>query len=238
MGSGVTGIAAGVSHSLFLKSDRTVWGCGYNYTGQLAQPGQLIYATPFPIAGMSDVSRIFAGGQNTFALFAGASPSFLGGMPNQVLRVGDTLTWYAPATGTPPFTYEWKHGETILLNGGGVSGANTATLSIDPVRLAHAGTYTCTVTNGYGSANQSALLAVDCIVADFNCDEFVDGEDAAMMADCFTGPTIPGPPAGCTPLQFLVADFDGDGDSDMVDFARFQRCIAGPEAVPDPDCAE
>jgi alpha-tubulin suppressor-like RCC1 family protein len=33
--SPVTDIAAGGSHSLFLRADRTVWACGYNYYGQL-----------------------------------------------------------------------------------------------------------------------------------------------------------------------------------------------------------
>jgi hypothetical protein len=41
-----------------------------------------------------------------------------------------------------------------------------------------------------------------------------------------------GVPDECDPIQ--AADFDGDGDVDVDDFAAFTDCLAGPQRPPDP----
>jgi alpha-tubulin suppressor-like RCC1 family protein len=46
--TGVIAIAAGLDHSLALKSDGTVWAWGYNYYGQLGNGGAITF-TPFTI---------------------------------------------------------------------------------------------------------------------------------------------------------------------------------------------
>ncbi len=238
MTSNVTAISGGYYHSLFLRSDRTVWGCGYNYNGQLGQQTQVSLYTPAQITGLSDVRGLFGWGETTFVSMPGVAPAFPFVLGSQSAKVGGAVIWTSPANGTPTITYQWKHGNTVLVNGGPISGATTSTLMINPVLLAHAGTYTCTATNGYGSVNHSDTLTVTCIDADFNCDEHVDVDDVQVMADCETGPSIPGPPPGCTAQQFAAADYDNDGDVDMDDYGRFQRCIAGPGQIPPATCGQ
>lgn len=53
------------------------------------------------------------------------------------------------ADGNPSF-YQWRRNGVNLVDGGSISGATTATLTIDPVLSADAGTYDCVVGNNCG----------------------------------------------------------------------------------------
>lgn len=46
---------------------------------------------------------------------------------------------------------------------------------------------------------------------------------ASTLAACLNGPQTPTPPAGCSAMQFDLADEDGDGDVDLADFSRYAR---------------
>ena len=54
---------------------------------------------------------------------------------------------------------------------------------------------------------------------DFNADGNVNGQDFALFDACFSGPNVP-LTAGCEDR-----DLDDDGDVDMDDFGRLQRCL-------------
>jgi len=70
--------------------------------------------------------------------------------------VGESFTFSVSATGTGPFTYQWKKDGTTL------SGATSATLTISPLAVENAGSYTAVVTNVVGSVTSSgATLEVD-----------------------------------------------------------------------------
>jgi hypothetical protein len=70
------------------------------------------------------------------------------------------------ATGT--VTYQWRKGGAAVANGGSISGATTATLSINPAASGDAGSYDCVVTNACGSTTSAAAaLTVVCYP---NCD--------------------------------------------------------------------
>lgn len=81
---------------------------------------------------------------------------------------------------------------------------------------------------------------------DFNGDFDVTHTDYEMFAPCMTGPGVPYDPAdlpaGCTmtadAFGHLPADIDADGDVDMSDFGKLQRCYNDPNAAPDPACAD
>lgn len=72
LSANIAGISAGADHSLFLKSDGSVWGCGNNRHGQLGTGKAYIdeypeERHPVPIAGLSAVKEISAG--ENFSLF-------------------------------------------------------------------------------------------------------------------------------------------------------------------------
>ena len=70
---------------------------------------------------------------------------------------------------------------------------------------------------------------------DFDRDGDVDTDDLKVLSACYTGPAILGPPSGCTPDAFHVADRDHDGDVDQSDFGLFQRCWSGRQPA-NPNC--
>jgi hypothetical protein len=77
-------------------------------------------------------------------------------------NVGTTATFGVTVTGTAPLRYQWrKNGTNSLTDGGRVSGATTATLTLSSITPNDAGSYSVVVTNVAGSATSSnAVLTV------------------------------------------------------------------------------
>jgi alpha-tubulin suppressor-like RCC1 family protein len=67
--SGVTAIAAGIEHSLALRTDGTVWEWGANFFNEPEDP-TLFSSTPVQVSGLSDVTTIAGGGLHSLALRA------------------------------------------------------------------------------------------------------------------------------------------------------------------------
>ena len=65
--SGVRSIATGDNHSVFVKTDNTLWGMGDNSAGQLAQAEGTTFITS-PMQIISGVQYVFAGEQSTFII--------------------------------------------------------------------------------------------------------------------------------------------------------------------------
>ena len=78
------------------------------------------------------------------------------------LNRGQTATFTVAAIAVPgPAIYQWKKGATLLANGGNISGATTATLSVSNVQLADAASYSVVILNSYGTVtSNSATLAI------------------------------------------------------------------------------
>src|SRR5260221_5358583 len=68
------------------------------------------------------------------------------------VAAGATVNFSVGASGPPQFSYQWQLNGNNLANGGGVSGANSATLTLANVQLAQAGSYSVIVSNAWGSA--------------------------------------------------------------------------------------
>jgi len=71
------------------------------------------------------------------------------------LNAGDTATFYANATGTPPLGYYWLKDGVPLTNGGNISGADSSALTVANVFGGDAGYYSAVATNAWGSATSA-----------------------------------------------------------------------------------
>jgi hypothetical protein len=81
---------------------------------------------------------------------------------NQIACVGSSASFSVTATGTG-LTYQWRKGNSNLTNGGNISGATSATLTINPVGISDAAVnYNVVVTGTYGSVtSNNASLTVN-----------------------------------------------------------------------------
>lgn len=92
-------------------------------------------------------------------------PAIVGQPQADSTCVGTTATFTVLATGTD-LTYQWRKGSTNLVNGGSISGATSASLTINPVTLSDFGTDYNVVVSGAGSpsvTSDNATLA-PCVV--------------------------------------------------------------------------
>ena len=107
-------------------------------------------------------------------------------------QVATTATFSTTLTTPTPATYQWYKLTTPLANGGNVSGADTATLSLSSVALGDAGDYSVVITNVAGAVTSSvATLTV------------------------VTKPSIDTPPAGaaidCSASHLMTVTASGTG---------------------------
>ena len=80
---------------------------------------------------------------------------------SQTKQVGGIVSFTVAADGQTPLTYRWKKDGVDLSDGGIVSGAQTATLTLTGIGEADEGTYTVGVTNAAGGVlSEPALLVV------------------------------------------------------------------------------
>src|SRR5262249_32456122 len=76
---------------------------------------------------------------------------------------GDQAVFSVTATGQPTLTYQWRKNGNPISNGGSISGATTATLTIDPTVVGDGGSYDVVVTDGFGQqlVSPSGTLTVN-----------------------------------------------------------------------------
>ncbi|HXU78777.1 MAG TPA: immunoglobulin domain-containing protein, partial [Methylomirabilota bacterium] len=104
-------------------------------------------------SGMLDDLRI---GTN-WSFVTGGDPAVVQNPTNRTVPAGNNATFSVVARGTPTLTYQWyKDGSTPLSDGGNISGATTASLTVHTISAADVGIYSAFVTNGVGAFAQSA----------------------------------------------------------------------------------
>jgi len=91
---GVASVSGGHDHSLFVKSDGTLWGMGSNAFGQLGDGSLVTRKTPIPIA--SGVSQACAGSYLSFFIKTDGSLWGMGRNENGELGDGSTMTRNRP----------------------------------------------------------------------------------------------------------------------------------------------
>jgi len=90
------------------------------------------------------------------AVANGTAPQIATQPSSLTVTAGTSVSFSVSATGTAPLNYQWN------FNGTAVSGATSATYSLNNVQSANAGTYTVTVSNSVGSVTSSgATLTVN-----------------------------------------------------------------------------
>ena len=74
---------------------------------------------------------------------------------------GSDVSFNVTATGTAPLSYQWQKDGEDLTDGGSITGATTATLTITGVMESDEGGYRCVVTNTAGMVtSNTAMLTV------------------------------------------------------------------------------
>ena len=85
-------------------------------------------------------------------------PSITSQPTTRTSYVGATTIFNVSVTGTAPFVYSWMKNGALLGNGGNVSGATGASLTLNGIGHADAGSYSCVITNTADSVSSSAAL--------------------------------------------------------------------------------
>jgi alpha-tubulin suppressor-like RCC1 family protein len=88
MSNDVKCMAAGGNHSLILKTDSTLWACGFNSLGSLGDSTNINRSTPVQV--MSNVQSVAAGGMHSLILKTDGALWACGG--NMYGQLGDGTT--------------------------------------------------------------------------------------------------------------------------------------------------
>ncbi|HEY9173064.1 MAG TPA: immunoglobulin domain-containing protein [Verrucomicrobiae bacterium] len=116
---------------------------------------------------------------------SGTAPTITQQPQSQTVLAGSTVTYTVAATGTTPFSYQWRK------NGNPVSGAISSTLALLSVQVGDSGTYSVIVSNSAGTATSSnATLTVTAVPANLAV------RTITRTGDVFTVALGVSPPAG------------------------------------------
>ncbi len=134
------------------------WRKGLNNIGGATGPAYTIPAVAAGDIGSYDCVITGTCGNVTSSaatLSIATAPAITTQPVSQTACTGASVTFSVVASGTPAPTYQWRKGATDI------SGATGPSLTISPVMLASAATYTCIVTNSCGSVpSDGAVLSV------------------------------------------------------------------------------
>ena len=86
---------------------------------------------------------------------------------SQTVCAGAGVSFTVTASGAPTLTYRWRKGGVNLFDGGAISGAATAMITINPTATGDSGSYDVVVTDGFGQplTSSAATLTVNGIPA-------------------------------------------------------------------------
>jgi len=79
---------------------------------------------------------------------------------NLTLPASSAASFGVSAYGSEPLTYQWFKDGALLADGGKISGAGAAILTISPVHLAEIGNYSVKVSNALGFTNSTAAMLI------------------------------------------------------------------------------
>lgn len=95
------------------------------------------------------------------SLTVNAVPAIITAPTNQTACAGNPVSFSVNATGTG-LTYQWRKGTVNLVNGGNISGANSISLTINPVNLINAATnYNVVITGVCSPITPSSFVTLE-----------------------------------------------------------------------------
>ena len=127
------------------------------------------------------------------------------------------MTFTVTADGSPTPAYQWRKNTVPLTNGGNISGATTATLTVNPVAAADAGHYDVVATNSCGSVTSGAAGLWQ--RGDINCDGIVNYADINPFVLALSSQT--GYEAQFPNCWFFNADASNDNVVNYADINAF-----------------
>lgn len=128
-----------------------------------------------------------------------------------------TINLTVAASGSTPFTYQWRKG-LVPISAVSNPSAATPTLVLVAPRSADAGSYDCLITNACGLDTSNPATLTVC-AADLNCDTVIDILDFLDYVDAFG--TCDGLPAPCSSPFGVDADYNADTIVDILDLLDF-----------------
>ena len=149
-GTNVLAMAAGYNHSLFLKSDGTLWAMGDNTFGELGDGTETQRNTPVSVPGLL-VATVKSGcsAQHTLAVGLSVAPAITSQPVSESVSGGSKVTFTVTAGGIGPLGYQWYY------NGSAISGATTTNYTLAWVATTNMGNYMVVVSNTGGSVTSS-----------------------------------------------------------------------------------
>ena len=134
---------------------------GGNVIGAQTADLTLAQVSFFDVGSYSVIVQNTAGSTNSTPVIVFVRDPIVNSQPqNRTNVTGTQATFTASAIGSPPITYQWKHGSTILSNGGTISGSSSASLTISSVTPADAGSYTFTASGGQSGQTATSTAAI------------------------------------------------------------------------------
>jgi alpha-tubulin suppressor-like RCC1 family protein len=142
--SSVVEVVGGDGQSLALQADGTVvaWGVG---------DGSTNYGQGVVPAGLSDVTSIAAGYWCNLALTFEGPIEIVQDPQSETVPSGADVTFSVTAVGAQPLSYQWLRNGQPVVDGGGITGSDTATLSVANSQPGDNGTFDVLVSNAFGS---------------------------------------------------------------------------------------
>ncbi len=97
------------------------------------------------------------------SIFRLVSSSGISNQPSSLAaNIGGGAGFTVAATGIPPLYYQWQKNGTNLPNGGNVSGANSASLALNPIAVGDTGNYDVIISNFYGVVTSAVPTLTAC----------------------------------------------------------------------------
>jgi hypothetical protein len=171
------------------------------------------------------VSNAAGSATSSNALLTVTTPAGITTPPaSQSVDAGGSVTFLVVAVGTAPVTYQWRFNGANLVDGAGVSGAATPSLTLSNVQAAQTGNYSVVVSNAVATVTSSeAALSLRAPVA------LADALDAPALTWVTSGTGSPW--VGRTAVTHDGVDAAVSGTAGDSQYTYLRTTVTGPGTV-------